>query len=104
MNTQASVYYLPGTSGWSATYGALPTALWQPRVQTDDASFGVRTNQFGFTVAWASGMVIVVEATTNLAQPAWFPLQTNTLVGDTYYFSDPGWADYPRRFYRVRSP
>jgi len=32
----ATVYYLPGTTGWGATYGGLPTALWiqVPTIQT----------------------------------------------------------------------
>ena len=58
----ATVYYLPSTTDWGATYGGRPTALWQPQIQTSDANFGVRTNQFGFNIAWASGQVVVVEA------------------------------------------
>ena len=34
--------------------GGRPTALWSPQVQTSDTSFGVRTNQFGFTITWAA--------------------------------------------------
>ena len=100
----AIIYYLPGTTGWGATFGGRPTALWQPQVQTNDASFGVRTNEFGFTIAWTSGMVFVVEACTNLTNPHWSPLRTNTLTSDTFYFRDPAWTNYPARFYRLRSP
>ncbi|HOX59393.1 MAG TPA: leucine-rich repeat domain-containing protein [Candidatus Paceibacterota bacterium] len=100
----ATVYYLPGTTNWGSTFGGRPTALWRPQIQASDASFGVRTNQFGFNIAWASGMSIAVDACTNLATPDWVPLQTNTLTADTFYFSDPDWADHPRRFYRVRWP
>ena len=71
-------------------------------MQTSDASFGVRTNQFGFNITWASDMVVVVEACTNLANPTWFPLATNTLTGGSFYFSDPQWTNYPDRFYRFR--
>lgn len=49
----AAVYYLPGTTDWGPTYADRPTALWKPQVQTSDAGFGVRTNQFGFTIAWS---------------------------------------------------
>ena len=70
---------------------------------TSDASIGVRTNQFGFTIAWASGRVIVVEACTNLANPIWSPVATNTLTGGASYFSDPQWTNYPAHFYRLRS-
>jgi hypothetical protein len=100
----ATVYYLPDTSGWGASFDGRPTALWRPRVQTGDTSFGVRTNQFGFNIAWASGQTVVVEACTDLANPIWSPLQTNKLSGDSLYFSDPQWTNYPARFYRVRSP
>jgi hypothetical protein len=29
-DTNATVYYLSGTTGWSATFAGLPTALWTP--------------------------------------------------------------------------
>jgi hypothetical protein len=73
-------------------------------MQTSGASFGIQTNQFVFNINWASGMVVVVEASTDLANSAWIPLQTNTLTADSCYFSDPDWTNYPSRFYRLRSP
>jgi hypothetical protein len=103
-NNSLTIYYLLGTTGWGATFGGLPTALWKPQVQISDGNFGVRTNQFGFNINWASGMVVVVEACTNLANPIWSPLQTNTLTGGSSYFSDPQWTNYPGRLYRLRSP
>jgi hypothetical protein len=103
-DNNATVYYLPDTTGWGPTFDGLPTALWLPKVQTNDGSFGVKTNQFGFNVNWASGQTVVVEACTNLAHPIWSPVATNTLTGGSSYFSDPAWTNYPRRFYRLRSP
>jgi len=100
----AVVYYLPGTTGWGATFDGRPTALWKPQIQTSDVSFGVRTNEFGFNIRWASGQIIVVEACANLANPTWVPLQTNTLSSDSFYFSDPQWTNYPGRLYRIRWP
>ena len=38
----ATIYYLPGTTGWGATFDKLPTALWLPQAQTGTASFGCR--------------------------------------------------------------
>ena len=99
-----TVYYLPGTTGWSTTFAGRPTALWRPQMQSNDPSFGVRTNQFGFNILWASGQSIVVEACTNLATPVWSPLKTNTLTTDSLYFSDPDWTNYVHRLYRLRSP
>jgi hypothetical protein len=100
------VYYLPGTTGWSGfhTDPDVPTALWTPQIQTSNASFGVLTNQFGFNINWASGQTVVVEGCTNLTNPIWLPIATNTLASGTFYFSDPQWTNYPGRFYRVHSP
>jgi hypothetical protein len=44
--------------------------VWLPQVQTSGASFGVLTNQSGFNINWACGMVVVVEACSNLVNPA----------------------------------
>lgn len=101
---QAVVYYLPGTTGWGSTFGGRPTALWPPEVLADDGSFGVRTNQFGFTVTWAAGQTVVVEACSSLTQTAWISLQTNVLTTDSLLFVDPERALDPARFYRARSP
>jgi len=100
----STIYYLPGTTNWGTTYGGRPTVLWNPAVQTTDATFGVRTNRFGFSITGASNLVIVVEACANPANPAWSPVGTNTLTGGSSYFSDPQWTNYPARCYRLRSP
>jgi hypothetical protein len=73
-------------------------------VQTSDASYGVHTGQFGFNINWASGQTVVVEACTNITNPVWQPVQTNSLTGGSSYFSDPHWTNYPGRYYRLRSP
>jgi hypothetical protein len=105
----ATIYYLPGTTGWGATYGSLPTVLWNPQAQTGDDSFGVLNNQFGFNITGSSNLVIVVEAATNLSSAVWSPVSTNTLntftgTNGSSYFSDPQWTNFPGRFYRFRSP
>jgi hypothetical protein len=108
---EPTVYYLPGTTGWAtfnANSGLNPAVLWNPQAQTSDAGFGVRTNRFGFNITGTSNLVIVVEGCTNLANPIWLPLSTNTLntfIGTkgTSYFSDSEWTNYPGRFYRLRS-
>jgi hypothetical protein len=105
-DNNATVYYLPGTTGWSdfSTNTGITPVLWNPQVQTSDGSFGVQTNQFGFNITGTSNLVIVVEACTNPANPTWYPVGTNTLTGGSSYFSDPQWTNYTRRFYRLRSP
>ncbi len=99
-NDNATVYYLPGATGWGPTFGGLPTMLWLPQVQ----NLGVQMNQFGFNIIWANDQVVVVEACTNLVNAVWVPLATNTLTGGSSYFSDPQWTNYPARFYRLSSP
>jgi hypothetical protein len=64
----------------------------------------VRRNQFGFNIKWASGMVVVVEACTDLANPVWSPVGTNMLTNGSSYFTDPQWTNYSARLYRLRSP
>jgi hypothetical protein len=100
-----SVYYLPGTKGWSSPFaGGLPPVPWNAQMQTGGASFGVRTNRFGFNITGNSGLVVVVQTCTNLVNPVWSPLQTITLTGSPVYFSDPAWTNYPRRFYGLGVP
>jgi hypothetical protein len=103
-DNNATIYYLPGTRGWTPFgYGGRPTKLWNPKAQTGGASFGVQNNQFGFNITGTSGLVIVVDTCTNLANPIWTPVATNTLTSGTSYFSDPQWTNYPGRFYRLGS-
>ena len=97
-----TVYYLPGTTGWSNTFSGSPAVLWNPQVQP--GSYAVKNNQFGFNITGSSNLVVVIEATTNLANPTWLPLQTNTLNGSSLYFAEPQWTNYGRRFYRVTWP
>ena len=100
----AVVYYLPGTVGWGPTFRHLPTVLWNPQADRGDASFGARTNRFGFNIIGTANIPLVVEATTNFASSFWVPLQTCTLTNGAIYFSDPQWTNYPARSYRFRSP
>jgi hypothetical protein len=103
------VYALPGTTGWAAFtantgLSTIPWLLTKPTILDFEPNFGVQTNRFGFTISWATNPSIVVEACTNLADPAWQSVQTNTLTEGTAYFNDPQWTNYPGRFYRLRSP
>jgi hypothetical protein len=105
--SNATVYYLPGTTGWGATFGGRLTALWflpNPLILSIGPSFGVKTNHFGFVISWATNLPVVVEACTNLANLLWFPVGTNTLTGGSSYFSDAQWTNYPTRLYRLRWP
>jgi hypothetical protein len=77
-------------------------------------NLGVVSNQFGFNITGSSNLVIIVEACTDLANPVWVMLSTNTLTptstdtntptGGASTFTDPQSSSYPGRFYRFRAP
>jgi hypothetical protein len=97
-------YYLPGTTGWRKNYGGARTAIWTlPYPLVLSGSVGVQTNGFAFTVSWATNAFVVVEASTDLKNPSWSPVQTNALNNGVVNFTDPQWAKSPSRFCRVRS-
>jgi hypothetical protein len=105
-DTNAIAYYLPGTLGWGPTFAGIPTALWTlpyPMI-LDGPNFWRITNNFGFLISWATNTPVIVDACTNLFNPAWTPVSTNTLTNGTSSFSDPAWTNYPARFYRLRLP
>jgi len=97
---RATVYYLPGKTGWGATFGGRPTALWRPQALMS----GVFGGQFGFTIDWAAGQTVVVESCASLATPGWSPIATNTLSSDVTTFNDSRWTNYNQQFYRLPSP
>jgi hypothetical protein len=103
----ATVYYLPGTTGWGdfSTNNRLSVVLWDPQIQTGGGSFGVSNNDFGFNITngGTTNIPIVVEACTNLAGAVWTPLQSLTLT-NAFYFGDPQWTNYPSRYYRISAP
>ncbi|MGD0413609.1 MAG: hypothetical protein ABSC18_18120, partial [Verrucomicrobiota bacterium] len=49
-DTQATVYYEAGTTGWGSTFDGLPTALWNPPGQ-------------GYTCAMNNGAITITEYT-----------------------------------------
>ena len=99
-----TAYYVPGTMGWGTNFGGATTALWyqpQPQVLSFEPSFGVQNGQFGFTISWATNADVVVQACTNLSNPAWIPLATNALSSGTNYFRDSKGMNYSAHYYRV---
>jgi len=96
-----TVYYLPGTTGWGSTFGGRPAKLWNPTATTISVTGG----HFGFKITGTATLVVLVQACTNLADPVWLTVSTNTidyLAGSSY--SDLTWTNYPARYYRFRSP
>jgi len=97
-------YYLPGTSGWGSTLSGHPTALWNPMIQSRDSSFGPGANGFGFNITGTANIPVVLEACTNLAGSVWTTVRSCNVTNGSINFSDPGWTNFPARFYRIRSP
>jgi hypothetical protein len=105
-DNNATVHYVPGTSGWGSTYAGRPAALWylpNPRI-LGGPTFGIHTNAFTFTISWATNIPVIVEASASLISPSWSPVSTNTLVNGASSFSDARWTNSAARFYRLRSP
>jgi hypothetical protein len=100
----ATVYYLPTSAGWGPTFAGLPAKLWNAHAETSDANFGVRRNRFGFDISGTADIPLVVEASSDQTSGTWVLLQSCTLTNGLVYFSDPQWANYPSRFYRIGSP
>lgn len=99
------INYMADTSGWPPVptlWADRPTSFWLPKAQIDNDILG-QSGQFGFNVDWSEGKTVVIEASTNLLATNWVSVATNTLTNSTTYFSDPQWAGYWGRFYRLRS-
>jgi len=73
-----------------------------PQILAGGAKFGFLTNRFGFNLSSPTGQTVVVDGSTNLVN--WTPLYTNTAGGNPIYFDDPASTNFPRRFYRARTP
>jgi hypothetical protein len=102
----STAYYLPGTTGWAefSSNAMIPTVLWNPSIQAGGVNFGARSNQFGFDITGTTNIPIVVEASTNLVQPDWVPLQSMTLTNGLIHFSEPLQTNTSGRFYRIAAP
>jgi hypothetical protein len=104
IGVNATVFYLPGTLGWNSSFAGLPTALWNPLIETGDGGFGFQANQFGFNITGTTNIPIVVEASADLLLPVWVPIQNCTITNGVIHFADSQSAGHPSRFYRIRSP
>lgn len=103
-DSRLTIYYLPGTTEWSSTFGGRPAVLWNPLIQTGSVGLSAQTGQFGFSIIGTNDFTVVVEVNTNLVGAAWEPLQTVTLTNGSFYFSDPQWKNDECRFYGLGLP
>jgi hypothetical protein len=103
-DSRSRVYPRASAERW----GPLPSGR-SMLLQTLDAQSGLQGGgtssiPFSFTLRSTANRVVVVEACTNLTNPAWVPLATNNITGVSAYFSDPQSASYAARYYRLRLP
>jgi hypothetical protein len=98
VNLPKTMYYLPGTTGWGATYAGYPTA---PLTLTVSGPT-VQRGQFVFSVAGPPGISAVVESSASLDGATWSPTHIGSLSDGPLSVSDPNWANYPTQFYRIR--
>ena len=87
------------SSGWYVE--SVAQVLAPPVILVNDPGFGVHSNQFDFNVSAVPGQVVVIEASTDLAN--WVPVQTNLVTSlALVMFADSQTGLLPQRFYRVR--
>ncbi len=89
--------YALSSSGWSSSLGGATVTAWLPVMSNPVLQSGA----FSFTVDWANGYTVRVQAATNLADAAWSDWSTNTISNGYATFSDTSAGSYEQRFYRV---
>ena len=94
----ATVYYLPGTTGWGAMFDGLPTAPWfRPNLQI--------LNNGDILIQFSGGVpedLYDVEESSNLL--TWTVAATNPANAmGSFSFKDTATAEVPMQFYRVRA-
>ncbi|HOW96715.1 MAG TPA: leucine-rich repeat domain-containing protein [Kiritimatiellia bacterium] len=95
--SEPTAYYLANPSSWSAAFCGAPAEEWTPLLLGP----AVTAEAFRFSVDWADGRRVRVQASTNLLNAAWLDLATQTVAGGACEVSDTNWAAFPQRFYRA---
>jgi hypothetical protein len=104
LDNAATVYYLPGTTGWQSPVGSRPALLWNPRIPIASGGFGVISNRFGFDVAGTTNIPVVLEACSNLTIGNWTFVARMTLTNGQVHYSERWQSNLMGRFFRLRSP
>ncbi len=95
------------TAGNVSGYVYLPSLVINP-VPTPAALSDLKASGrggFQFAVQAGAAQTTLIQATTNLADPAsWVTIATNPPTSSTFNFTDPNASQFPMRFYRVVSP
>jgi hypothetical protein len=68
---------------------------------TSDGGLGITAGQFGFTIEWNTGKLVVVEASSDFQN--WTPVQTNTMPTSYFYVAVPTATGPGGTFFRVKA-
>ncbi len=85
-----------------SVFSGLSIINFDARIVTTSPHFGLPSGPFMFDITGTNGLTAVVESATNLSQPNWLPLQTNTLDTGPAHFSDS--ATHATSFFRLSPP
>jgi hypothetical protein len=96
----AVAYYLPETTGWTATYAGRPTALWNP----DFDSVSNDAEGVSCTITGTTDIPVAMDVSTDLIDGAWSRLHTTNLTGGSVALGDPDGTNHSVRFYRIIGP
>lgn len=101
-----TIYHLPSTSRWEWNYfSSYNDLLWVPRIADEFGPPSFQEDVFGFTIAYAAGHAVVIEASRGEGNPMlWERLATVEIGPDgTLEYRDPTAGDHAARLYRVRA-
>jgi hypothetical protein len=102
MSPELAIYYLPGTSGWSTSFGGKPTTPWLPAIRNQ--ALRSSATEFAFDIFWAEGKAVAVEVQEELGIIPREVLETITLPENgVTEFVDSQIGNKPSKFYRVKS-
>jgi hypothetical protein len=97
----ATIYHVPGTTGWSDTLGGRPTVLWNPQFT---ALVALTDRTISCVVTGTPGIPVALEASANLISTGWVRLQTTNLVTGALVLTDPRASTMSTSFYRSAGP
>jgi hypothetical protein len=103
IGTTNELYVTASGAGYNAfapTFLDMVTVYGSPLPPSLSSSVYTTNHQFQFTLKGMPGANYVIEATTNLAPPAWIPIYTNTAP---FLFTDTTTPNFGARFYRART-
>jgi hypothetical protein len=99
-NDGITVYHRAGTTGWDTALPGYSIFEWNPKA----LGLSMGRNGFEFTVTNAGSPSVKIEASTNLTDSVWEPMQTITLTDGSQTVTDSSSTNRPARFYRLSMP